>query len=326
MRVVYMGTPEIAAKVLEAVHEMPVEIVGVWTQPDKPVGRKQILTPSPVKVLAAQYGIPVYQPERIKRKAAVAELKALQPDLILVTAYGQLLSEEILRIPPLGCINMHASLLPKYRGAAPIQWAIVNGDQETGVTAMMIDQGMDTGDMLLKRTVPITPEDTAETLYDKLAEEGGFLMQEVLNRLLKGEPLTAEKQNEAEATYAPMIQKEDGIIDWKMGARQIEQRVRGFYSWPCAFTSMNGQKLTVLQAKVLTETDILGSGLSAPTEAEPVPGAVLSAGLVGKHKKLFVQTGNGVLQIEKLQLQGKKAMDAEAFLRGVDLSGKVFGD
>ena len=320
MRVVYMGTPEIAAKVLEAVHELPVEIVGVWTQPDKPVGRKQVLTPPPVKVLAEQYGIPVYQPERIKRKAAVAELEALRPDLILVTAYGQLLSEKILNIPPLGCINMHASLLPKYRGAAPIQWVIVNGEKETGVTAMMMDKGMDTGDMLIKRTVAIAENDTAETLYDKLAEEGGALIKEVVSRLLAGETLPREKQNDDEATYAPIIQKEHGLIDWSKGACQIEQMVRGFYSWPCAYTMLEDKKLTVLKAHVFSEEEceaLATSGVEV--------GSVLSEGLAGKRKKLLVHTGNGVLQIDQLQLQGKKAMEADAFLRGCDLTGKKLG-
>ena len=321
MRVVYMGTPEIAAKVLEAVHELPVEIVGVWTQPDKPVGRKQVMTPPPVKVLAEQYGIPVYQPERIKRKAAVAELEALQPDLILVTAYGQLLSEKILNIPPLGCINMHASLLPKYRGAAPIQWVIVNGEKETGVTAMMMDKGMDTGDMLIKRTVAITEEDTAETLYDKLAEEGGILIKEVVNRLLAGEELPREKQNEDEATYAPIIQKEHGLIDWNRSAVQIEQMVRGFYSWPCAYTMLEDKKLTVLKAHVLSKEEGEAFGEASVTE----PGCVLEAGLNGKRKKLLVHTGDGVLQIDQLQMQGEKAMEADAFLRGCDLTGKKLG-
>jgi len=298
-----------------------VEIVGVWTQPDKPVGRKQVLTPPPVKVLAEQYGIPVYQPERIKRKAAVAELEALKPDLILVTAYGQLLSEKILNIPTLGCINMHASLLPKYRGAAPIQWAIVNGEKETGVTAMMMDKGMDTGDMLIKRTVTIAKDDTAETLYDKLAEEGGVLIKEVVSRLLAGETLPREKQNDEEATYAPIIQKEDGLIDWNRSAQQIEQMVRGFYSWPCAYTSLDDKKLTVLKAHVLGEDERLA--LNGDLEIEA--GSVLAAGLAGKRKKLLVHTGDGVLQIDQLQLQGKKAMEADAFLRGCDLTGKKLG-
>lgn len=314
MRVVYMGTPEIAAKVLKAVHEMPVDIVGVWTQPDKPVGRRQVMTPPPVKTLAVEYGIPVYQPQRIKRKSAVAELKALQPDLILVTAYGQLLSEEILAIPPMGCINMHASLLPKYRGAAPIQWAVASGETETGVTAMRMDKGMDTGDILLQKTVAIEEQETAETLYDKLAEEGGRLMQEVLSVLLSGRELPRREQAEEEATYAPIIRKEDGKIDWTMSARQIEQRVRGFYPWPCAFTGLDGKKLTVLRARVLTEEK---------ADNAAAPGTVLPQGLEGRHQRLLVQTGSGVLELLQVQLQGKKAMEAEAFLRGACVNGKT---
>lgn len=312
MRIVYMGTPEIAASVLQAVHELPVEIVGVWTQPDKPVGRKQILTPPPVKVLAEQYGLPVYQPQRIKRKTEVQRLQELQPDLILVTAYGQILSEEILAIPPLGCINMHASLLPRYRGAAPIQWAIVNGEKETGVTAMMMDCGVDTGDMLLRRAVPIEPEETAQSLYQKLASEGAALMQEVVRRLLAGETLPREKQPEEQATYAPMIQKEDGLIDWSQSAQQIEQKMRGFAPWPGVYTHLDGKKLSILEAQAALEA------------AEPQkPGTVLEEGLQGKHPRFLVQTGRGVLEVKQLQLQGKKAMAAEAFLRGSALNGKI---
>lgn len=316
MRVVYMGTPEIAASVLQAVHELPVEIVGVWTQPDKPVGRKQVLTPPPVKVLAEQYGIPVHQPQRIKRKAEVLALKELKPDLILVTAYGQLLSEEILNIPPLGCINMHASLLPAYRGAAPIQWAIVNGETKTGVTAMMMDKGMDTGDMLLRREVAIDPQDTAQSLYEKLAEEGAALIKEVIERLLKGEQLRREKQKEEEATYAPIIQKKDGLIDWAQSAKNIEQKVRGFSQWPGAYTFLEDKKLTILEAEIIEE----------PEQKNALPtGAVIQKGLQEKKPVLLVQTGDQVLKIKRLQLQGKKAMDADAFLRGNALNGKLLG-
>lgn len=316
MRVVYMGTPEIAASVLQAVHELPVEIVGVWTQPDKPVGRKQVLTPPPVKVLAEQYGIEVHQPQRIKRKAEVLALKELKPDLILVTAYGQLLSEEILNIPPLGCINMHASLLPAYRGAAPIQWAIVNGETKTGVTAMMMDKGMDTGDMLLRREVAIDPQDTAQSLYEKLAEEGAALIKDVLERLLKGEQLRREKQKEEEATYAPIIQKEDGLIDWAQSAKNIEQKVRGFSQWPGAYTFLEDKKLTILEAEVIEE----------PESKQVLPaGAVIQKGLQKKRPVLLVQTGDQVLKIKRLQLQGKKAMEADAFLRGNPLAGKRLG-
>lgn len=321
LRVAYMGTPEIAATVLRAVCEMPVEIVGVWTQPDRPVGRKQIMTKPPVKIVAEEKGIPVYQPLRVKRKAAVQELVEAAPDLIFVTAYGQILSEEILQIPRLGCINLHTSLLPKYRGAAPIQWAIVNGETVTGVTAMQMDVGMDTGDILVQRQVAIDAEETAGSLTDKLAAEGADLAKEVLQRLIDGETLPRQKQEEAQATYAPIIQKEDGCIDWNKSARQIEQQIRGFLEWPGAYTQLEERKIIVLKAKVLAEAE---AKQWSSEESLPV-GSVLEAGLAGKHPQLLIQTGEGILQILTLQVQGKKEMQAEAFLRGNSLLHKQFG-
>lgn len=304
-----MGTPDIAADVLKELLGMKEisEIVGVFTQPDKPVGRKQILTPSPVKELALSEGIPVFQPRRIKKEKPVAELKALDPDLIIVTAYGQILSEEILNIPPMGCINMHASLLPKYRGAAPIQWSIVRGEKMTGVTAMQMDKGMDTGDILLQKEVEICPDETEESLLQKLSLAGRGLIREVVEKLAEGQSLPREKQEESKATYAPIIVKEDGLIDWGKSARDIDRMVRGFHVWPGAYTSFEGKKLTILESGISTETK----------DPAPEAGSIYPEAAAGKKPRFLVQTGCGVLEIRKLQLQGKKAMASADFLRGV---------
>lgn len=304
-----MGTPDIAADVLKELLGMKEisEIVGVFTQPDKPVGRKQILTPSPVKELALSEGIPVFQPRRIKKEKPVAELKALDPDLIIVTAYGQILSEEILNIPPMGCINMHASLLPKYRGAAPIQWSIVRGEKMTGVTAMQMDKGMDTGDILLQKEVEICPDETEESLLQKLSLAGRGLIREVVEKLAEGQSLPREKQEESKATYAPIIVKEDGLIDWGKSAGDIDRMVRGFHVWPGAYTSFEGKKLTILESGISTETK----------DPAPEAGSIYPEAAAGKKPRFLVQTGCGVLEIRKLQLQGKKAMASADFLRGV---------
>ena len=318
MRVVYMGTPEIASGVLESVLAMrqnhpELEVVGVFTQPDKPVGRKQILTPPAVKVTAQAAGIPVYQPKRIKRPSQVEILKSLEPDLILVTAYGQILSQEILDIPRLGCINMHASLLPKYRGAAPINWVIVNDEEKTGVSAMLMDAGMDTGDMLMTREVPIEPDETADTLYDKLTREGSSLVCEVVEKLLAGEKLTRTKQDASEATYAPIISKEDGLIDWTKSARAVDCMVRGFIGWPGAYSFLDGKKCTVMKARVLSEEAMAETGVEAETLET---GRAVPALLGGKRPRLVIRCGKDFLEILELQVQGKKAMETRAFLNG----------
>jgi methionyl-tRNA formyltransferase len=303
-----MGTPEIAADVLKELLSMKdkAEIVGVFTQPDKPVGRKQILTPSPVKELALSEGIPVFQPRRIKKERPVQQLKDLNPDLIVVTAYGQILSEEILNIPPYGCINMHASLLPKYRGAAPIQWSIVRGEKVTGVTAMKMDKGMDTGDILLQKEVEILPDETEETLLHKLSKAGSLLIRETVEKLADGQILPQIKQEEEKATYAPIIVKEDGLIDWNQPAEDIDRMIRGFHVWPGAYSFFEDKKLTLMEARV-RETE----------NPSAVPGTILAEEATGKKPKFLVQTGDGILEITKLQLQGKKAMAAADFLRGV---------
>lgn len=317
MKVVYMGTPEIAASVLAKVIELSktedIELQAVFTQPDKPVGRKQIMTPPAVKVMAEAAGIPVYQPKRIKRPRWVEILKELSPDLILVTAYGQILSQEILDIPPMGCINMHASLLPKYRGAAPIQWVIVNGEEKTGVTAMQMDAGMDTGDMIITREVSVEKTDNCDTLYEKLSVEGALLIEEVLKKLLKGETLPRIPQNHEEATYASMITREHGLIDWNKSAEAIECMNRGFFGWPGTYSflhfegSEETKKCSVL--KVSFPENI-------QTDCQEI-GKILPEYLTGKHPRLIVVTGEGLLEIRSLQMVGKKAMETEAFLRGM---------
>lgn len=310
MRIVFMGTPDFAVPVLDAAIRTGAEIIGVYTQPDRPVGRKQILTPSPVKVCAMEHGIPVYQPERVKRKAEVEILEALAPDLILVAAYGQILSQRILDIPRLGCINMHASLLPKYRGAAPIQRAIVAGEKVTGITAMQMDAGMDTGAMIRKAEVPITPEDTAETLHDKLAAAAGALTETVLGMLeAAGTRLPSEPQNDAEATYAPMLSREDGLISWDRPAQAVLDQIRGLYPWPGTYTFWNGQKLSIMEAE-----------RSEKTADVPNPGKVHV-----EKDRMYVETADGMIRVRSLQLQGRKRMDAAAFLLGNHPDQQILG-
>ena len=309
MRIVFMGTPEFAVPVLAAAVHTGAEIIGVYTQPDRPVGRKQILTPSPVKVYALEQGFPVFQPERVKRKAEVEALEALAPDLILVAAYGQILSQRILDIPRYGCINMHASLLPKFRGAAPIQRAIAAGETVTGITAMQMDAGMDTGAMIRKSEVPITPEDTAETLHDKLAEAAGALTETVLTMLANGETLPLEPQNDEEATYAPMLSREDGWIDWNRPTKAVLDQVRGLYPWPGTYTFWNGQKLSIVEVQ----------GTERVVEA-PQPGLVHV-----EKNRMFVETADGMILVKRLQLQGKKLMDASAFLLGNHPDQQILG-
>ena len=313
-----MGTPQIAADVLKKlldrftgpdreITKEPFELAAVVTQPDKPVGRRQVLTPSPVKTLALQYGYPVLQPKRIKRPIPTQKLKDLKPDLILVTAYGQILSEEILEIPRLGCINVHTSLLPALRGAAPIQWSIVRGMKETGVTLMYMDKGMDTGDIIVQQSVPITKEDTASSLTAKLTRSGALLLSDLTADLLNGKTLPRRRQDPSLATMAPIIQKEDGEIDWDKDAFAADCKVRGFEGWPGAYTYLDGAKLTILESLPVKTQE------QGPYKA----GDILQEYLEGKHPQLVIKCYQGALKIVRLQLQGKKPMAADAFLRGV---------
>ncbi len=313
MKIVFLGTPEFAKNILEALYDAGHEITAVFTQPDKPKGRSGELIAPPVKEYAASKNIPVYQPEKIKRPESVETLKSIAADVYVVAAYGQILSEEILNIPKYGCVNVHGSLLPKYRGAAPIQRAIANGEQETGVTIMQMDKGMDTGAILAQELIEITPFDTEETMYEKMAEYGIRLLLNVLDCFEAGSVIAIKQDNDS-ATYAPMLTKEDGFINFKKSAESINAIIRGYKSWPTAYTYFGGKLFKIYEATVcgeIPDTDISDFG----------PGT-----LVVLKKDLYVVTGEGVLLLNEVQLEGKKRMSAMDFARGVHLTtGECLG-
>ncbi len=300
MRIIFMGTPDFSVPTLEALVASEHEVAAVVTQPDKPKGRGKEIHMSPVKECALKHNIPVYQPVRARDEAFVEEMRTLKPDAMVVIAFGQILPKSLLDLPKYGCVNIHASLLPKYRGAAPIQWAVINGDEETGITTMMMDVEMDTGDMLEKTVVKLNPDETGGSLFDRLSLLGGDLILSTLSKLEKGE-ITPQPQDHAQATYVKKISKSMGDIDWTMDAVSIERLVRGLNPWPSAFTRWNGKMLKIWEAKVLPDLET-----KAPC------GSVISASDEG----LKIQTGNGVLCVTSLQLEGKKRMDTAAFLRG----------
>lgn len=302
MRVVFLGTPEFAVPSLKALVSARHEVAAVFTQPDRPKGRGHELKESPVKRAASELGIPVHQPERIRRPGYVDLLRTLAPDLMVVVGYGQLIPTTIIELPPHGILNVHGSLLPKYRGAAPIQWAIANGESRTGVTIMQIDAGLDTGDMLLKAPVDIGSDETAPELSARLAPLGAQLLLRAIQQISDG-TVQREKQNDVEATYAPILKKEDGLIDWSRPADQIYNRLRGFTPWPGAYTSFRGQPLLVLRAK--------------PLEGGAIPTGVVRA----ENRRLFVGCdGDSVLELLEVQLAGKKRISAEAFLNGYEIA------
>ena len=294
-----MGTPSFAVPILRAIHESVHVLIGVVTQPDRPRGRGRKLAISPVKELAVELGLPIMQPRTTGDEAFIEEVDRMSPELIVVAAYGRLLTKDLLDIPPRGCINVHASLLPKYRGAAPIQWAIAKGERRTGVTIMKMDEGMDTGDILLAQEVEIGDEDTAQSLHDRLAQAGARLIIEALDQLDRG-TLRPMPQNHAEASYAPILKKEDGLIDWNQGAREIFNRIRGFNPWPGAFTYLKGMQLKIFRGEIIDE------------EARDVPGKVIQSGPEG----VKVATGKGFLLIREVQLEGRKKMPIREFLIG----------
>ena len=299
MKIVYMGTPDFAVPPLAALVKNGYEVTAVVTQPDKPKGRGKTLLPTPVKEEAMKHDIPVYQPLKVRDPEFVETLKELAPDMIIVAAFGQIIPKEILEMTPYGCINVHASLLPKYRGAAPIQWSIINGEEVTGVTTMQMNEGLDTGDMIQKVEVPITEDETGESLHDKLAEAGAKLCVETL-KCLEDKTATWEPQGASTTAYAKMLDKNLGNINWNDPAVQIERLIRGLNPWPSAYTHWNDKVIKLWQADVVEDN----------TDQE--------AGTIVKVEKdsFYVQTGEGLLKIEELQLQGKKRMDAGAFLRG----------
>ena len=322
-----MGTPDFAVPSLLALIEGPDEVVAVITQPDRPKGRHGILTPPPVKVLAIQHGIPVYQPIKVKDKGFLSILGELNPDIIIVVAYGQILSNDILDLPPRKCINIHASLLPKYRGSSPINWALINGETISGVTSMIITEGLDSGPILLKREVIIEGEDDAQTLHDKLSKAGGELLSETMEGIRKG-ILKALPQAESEATYFPMLKKTDGEITWSQTAVQIKNRIRGLTPWPRTFTYMQiqgsgvrGQGLGVMLN--IYKADIVPSPLMGEGQGEgEIPGTIVDVDDNG----ILVATGKNYLLIKELQMEGKRRMAAGEFIRGHKIEkGMVLG-
>ena len=312
LRTIFIGTPDFGIPALEAlINSDKFELIAVVTQPDKPKGRKQILTPPPVKEIALKNGIQVLQPQKINND--ITEIQNLQPDIIIVAAYAQIISQAILDIPKYGCINIHGSLLPKYRGAACIQGAILDGETETGITIMKMDAGLDTGNIIKKFPIPIRENDTTESVFDKLSNLGGEIIVPTLIEFIAGE-ITLEKQNENEASYVKMIKKEDGKINWNKNADKNERLVRAMYSWPGAYTQLkiNNEKLQII--KILE------------VSPEIINSSDKKVGEIFVHDgKIAVQCGENALVINQLQMAGKKPLSSEEFLRGhQDIVGKKF--
>lgn len=297
MKLVFMGTPDFAVPCLTALQEAGHEIAAVFTQPDKPKGRGYALTPPPVKEKALSYGLPIYQPATVRDGEAEALLREIGPDAVAVVAYGKILPPALLEIPRYGCINVHASLLPRHRGASPIQWAIVCGDEKTGVTTMQMAEGMDTGDILEQAETPIDPDETAESLHDRLSHMGAKLLVQTLQDLEAG-TVTPQKQEEALATKAPLIRKEMGQMDFAKTAGELHNLARGFYPWPGAYTSLGGKRLKVLETR-------LAAGDGAPGEV-----------LCADDKLTVACGGHTALELVRVQLEGKKPLTAADLLRG----------
>lgn len=301
MRIVFMGTPDYAAVTLQKLIDEKYDVLAVFAQPDKPVGRKQILTPPETKVLAQKYDIPVYQPKTLRDGEAYKVLKELNPDAIVVVAYGKILPKEILDLPKYGCINGHASLLPKLRGSAPIQWAIVNGEKQTGITTMQMDEGMDTGDILETAVTEIGVDETAEELFDRLAPLSADLMVSTLKKAEQG-VLDPVKQDESNATYAPMIKKEMAHLDFSKTADEICNAVRGFYSWPCSYCFINGKRVKVIKVKKANLT------------------AKECGIVIDSNNKLVISCKDGSVELITVQPEGAKIMSASQMLNGHAIS------
>lgn len=309
MRIVFMGTPDFSVPTLEALAAGGHQVIAAVTQPDKPKGRGKAVLMTPVKEKAMELSIPVYQPVKVREPEFIEILKEMAPDVIVVVAFGQILPKEILELPKFGCVNVHASLLPKYRGAAPIQWAVIDGEPVSGVTTMLMDVGLDTGDMLEAREIPLDKKETGGSLFEKLSRLGGELILSTLEKLENGTAVRTP-QGESGTSYAKMLNKSMGEIDWSMDALRIERLIRGLNPWPSAYTFLNGKTVKIWEAEVTEE---------APTGR---PGRVRVT-----KDRLLVETGSGFLSVTELQLEGKKRMDTAAFLRGFQIEdGVILGE
>lgn len=295
MKVVFMGTPDFAVACLKALIDSEHDVCAVFTQPDKPRGRKMIMTPPAVKVCATEHNIDVYQPDTLKDGKALETIKEYAPDVIVVAAYGKILPKEIIDYPKYGCINVHGSILPKYRGAAPIQWSVINGDEETGITTMQMNEGLDTGDILLIEKTPISLDDTASSVFDRLAEIGARITLETLEKAENGE-LNPVRQDDSQASYAPMLDKSISEIDFSKDALTVHNLVRGLYDWPIAHTYYHGKKLKIYKTALSDKTGAVGEVVSL--------------------SPLTIACGEKAVEILELQLEGKKRMDYKSFLSG----------
>ena len=305
MRIVFMGTPDFAVASLDALYEAGFDILAAVSQPDKPAGRHAETKPTAVRKRAEELGIPVLQPEKASAAEFIARIKGLKPDAIVVAAYGKILKKELLDIPKYGCINVHGSLLPRWRGAAPIQWAVLEGDKEAGVTTMLMNEGLDTGDMLMTKRLKLEPDETAGSLFDKLSYLGGELIVETLKRVYDGTLLPVPQPKEG-VTYAPMLKKEMGLVDWSWPAEKIERLIRGLYPWPGAY-SYSDQRLIKIHSACKAEISPEGSKVQ--------PGDVTT-----ENGRIFVTCGDGILELKEIQAEGKKRMQAADFLRGNTIS------
>lgn len=309
MRIAFMGTPDFSVECLKSLVASKHEVVGVFCQPDKPVGRKQELRMPDVKIEALKHNLAVYQPNSLKNGLGVEILKDINPDLVIVVAYGKLLPPDFLAFPKYGCINIHASILPKYRGASPIHHCVLNGEKETGVTAMQMDSGLDTGDILLTEKIPIGINDTTLEMFEKLSVLGADVLMKTIDLLEKGE-LHPVKQDDSKSTYAGLLSKDEGIVDWKKSAIEVHNKIRGLYSWPGAFTKLDGKTLKLHKA-VLSEK-----------KGNNIPGSVVTS-----DGSFVVCCGdNKCIELKEIQLEGKKRLDASSFLNGYRLSpGTILG-
>lgn len=314
MRIIFMGTPDFAVPVLQSLINSRHEVVAVVTQPDRPKGRGKNMQFSPVKECALAHNIPVMQPVNVSVPEVIDELRAYEPELIVVVAFGQFVTKKIREMPKYGCINVHASLLPKYRGAGPIQWAVINGEKESGVTTMYMCREIDKGDMLLKDTVTLDPKETGDSLHDKLSMMGGPLLLKTIDQLEDGSAVRIP-QCEEESTYAPKLEKTMGNIDWTMDADRIERLVRGLNSWPGTFTKIHGKTVKIWDCDVVRQETL------TENQAAAKPGTVI----VSEKDQLIVKAGNGALSLRMIQPEGKKNMTVDAYLRGYPIAqGELF--